>query len=398
MAFPFVLVLTFNVSVFIFLLLIYFMYRNRRNAIIKIKLPAQYFSLMFAIAAIISVLAIPDIENDGSFIRAITVLPNYIYWSMMILFFVSHYRDLNVTTIYRAIFHGLLATLIYYLVLQNYLSGIIFFKHITQNTYAFVLICYAPFAVYYLDKTKSRFLSLALLALMIATLLIDGRRAGTFLVLVGGLSVLYFPKVNMKQFISVSTLLLVLFLGMKLQTVENFIYNANERIYALIYETDKVVEEDRSYLLRIAMVQKGLKIFEEYPLTGIGLNNFTNFGVDLENTFVGAQYVINKTDVNEKSAHNSYISLLAEGGLLLIIPFILILLRIILYFIYHFNTIPRTLHPAFFGVILMCIHFYFISAVVNVFAWFLLALAISFIYKDKLRKNSIKLEALKRSH
>jgi O-antigen ligase len=81
-----------------------------------------------------------------------------------------------------------------------------------------------------------------------------------------------------------------------------------------------------------------------------------------------------KAEIQQKSAHNSYVAILAEGGLFLLVPLLLIFAYNIIYFLFNFNRLSPYL-PVYAGLMGMAVHLYFISAIVNVFAWYLIGLA-----------------------
>jgi O-antigen ligase len=130
------------------------------------------------------------------------------------------------------------------------------------------------------------------------------------------------------------------------------------------------------------MIEKGIGLFKTHPLTGIGLNNFTGTKGEIQGAFEGFERIkYKKLDIG-KSAHNSYIGLLSEGGLVVIIPFFIILFLIIKHFLLHYKTIPAPEKAVYIGILMMSVHLYFISAILNVFAWFLIGLASALVYRD----------------
>jgi O-antigen ligase len=183
-----------------------------------------------------------------------------------------------------------------------------------------------------------------------------------------------FTKINVKKIIvGMGT---TLFFAIMIQTsfVEEIIKESNPRIHELIYLNENIQTEDQSYLTRRIQVEKGLIIFSNNPLTGIGLNLFSKFETDAIGDFEGSELVSNKENITRKSAHNSYISVLAEGGLLLFIPFIGILLYNIVNFFKRYNNRSQLENAFYWSFLAMLIHFYFITAIVNVYAWFLIGI------------------------
>jgi O-antigen ligase len=96
------------------------------------------------------------------------------------------------------------------------------------------------------------------------------------LVFLGGIAVLYADRINWKRILLAVVLIPMAIALLYTKQVEAFVFQSSERIHEMIYQAEKIRTEDRSYLTRVAMVKKGLAIFEQYPYTGIGLNNFSN--------------------------------------------------------------------------------------------------------------------------
>jgi len=380
MAFPAIVILQ-NITLFIFAGMMFFLFRYSRNPLVTMNKPIQWAALFFGIGAILSVLNIPEGYAFDSVERALAVLPNYIYWSLLIIVMVTHRHRIDLEVVYKAVFWGVISLIGYYLFFQNYLTFIPIFAPQSPNGFAFLMICFSPMAVYYFFRIKGKSWAFVLLIIFVLILLVTGRRAGMVLVLIGGLGTLFAERINVRQILIISCLVPISVFLIYTETTERFVFAASERIHQMIYETGKIQKEDRSYLTRLAMVNKGLAIYEQYPFTGIGLNNFTNFTAKIDRDFEGSKYVVSKSDINQTSAHNSYISMLAEGGLFLLIPFLLILCSLILYFLFNFNTMMMYKKPIFWGIMGMSIHFYFISAIVNVYAWFLIGLCCALTYR-----------------
>ncbi len=380
MAFPSILIMGQNASVLIFILIVFFLIQNAKGYLLEFRGSIQWSAALFGIGAILSVLNISPQLGNEALSRALGVLPNYLYWCVLIILLVTHRKFLNLLLIYKAVFWGLLTTISYYLVFQVYLTKLPIFNPLTPNTFSFILICYTPIAVYYLRESKGNLWASLFLAFLVLILLQDGRRAGMVLVFFGGIIVLYGNRVNWKSIVLGSVIIPLLISLLYSSQVEAFIFKSSERIHEMLFKSEKMFTEDRSYLIRVAQVNKGLAIFNQHPYTGIGLNSFSKFETDFNKSFEGAKYVIDKKGIGTKSAHNSYISLLAEGGLFLIVPFIFLLGFNIFYALWNFNALKSTL-PIYVGFMAMAVHLYFISDIVNVYAWFLISLASAFCYK-----------------
>jgi O-antigen ligase len=167
--------------------------------------------------------------------------------------------------------------------------------------------------------------------------------------------------------------------------VKKTVFQLNERTYDLLYSTEETFSTDRSYLTRVAMINKGLNLFESSPIAGIGIGNFQRTHGNIDFSFEGGEFLESRYEnlENRISAHNSYISFLSEGGLLMFIPMILLMFYPLIYFIINFNSINQYDKAIFVSIIFMCIHAYFIVGMVNVYAWFLIGIANSYIIYNK---------------
>jgi O-antigen ligase len=93
------------------------------------------------------------------------------------------------------------------------------------------------------------------------------------------------------------------------------------------FSTFSRLENDKSFAIRVLMVQKGLTLFEENPVAGVGVGQFSATSADLELPALlryGSQ-----ASFNSRSAHNAYVAMLAETGLLGCIPFAMMLVLLL---------------------------------------------------------------------
>lgn len=382
MAFPTILIVQ-NISIFFFPFLLYGLY-SLSGKLFTLKYGIQFIALAFGVGAILSVVNIPERMASGSFGNALEVLPNYLYWVVLILVLTSHRKWIQLDAVYLGIFWGILFSIVYYFVLQNFLTGIPIFKVLTQNTFAFLLICYCPILVWFTWYKFGFWKAIIILIGLSVFGFLSGSRSGSLLTLSGGVFALLLNRksgTRIYLFGVIAYLIVVFTIDNKV--VKETVYYLNTRTYDLIYNRTKTLEEDRSYLTRLAQVEKSLLIFDKYPWNGIGLNNFGNYRINLPGNFEGSKYVVNKKDIDKKSAHNSYFGFLAEGGILLTIPFVLLLLYCILWYLKSMQKLKPEYRPIFIGIIHMSIHLYFIYAILNVFAWFLIGLGCWVIVKHK---------------
>lgn len=383
MAFP-VLLLIQNVSVFIFPFLFLAMY-ELTGKFLTVRNWIQFVAIMFGIGAIVSVLNVPDGIPSESFSRALVVLPNYLYWMILILFFTTYAKRIDLAFVFKGIFWGILLSIVFFYILMPFgILSIPIFKRLTQNTFAFLLICYTPIVVWYAWRKYGMNISILVLGMLVISGFLSGSRSGSLLVLSGGVLALVLNRKSIGGVFLIGVAgYIVLISIIDTDLVKQTIFTLNPRTYDIIYNREKTLEEDRSYLTRLAQIEKATLLFDRYPLSGIGLNNFTDYRVNLPGKFEGAYLVVNRRTIDEKSAHNSYYGFLAEGGLVLIIPFVTLLLSCIIWFVKNINSLNPAYKPIFISLIHMSIHLYFIYAILNIFAWFLIGLSCMVVVRLK---------------
>ena len=384
MAFPNV-VLVQNISVFFFLFIVYRLIRSGYG-ILNFKTYIQKFALIFAIGALASTIGSYSVGGAEQLSRSLIVLPNYIYWAALIVFLIRFRNKLDFKIIFSGITYGLILSIIFFFFIKQVPIHKYFpvLKGMSQNSFAFLLICFTPIAVYYIKKTYSNLWTLFFIFIVVIVSFISGSRSGSVLVFVGSFLTYFLSgQFRIKNIILTAFAGLILFAFIVSDIGKSVVYSLNPETYDLIYSTQETFETDLSYLTRVILVEKGLYLFFQNPLTGIGLNSFASTYGEISGNFEGAEFAVNKGFEVGYSAHNSYLSILTEGGLLLIIPFVLILLTLILHFILNVGKMPAFYRPVFIGVITMSVHLYFISAILNVYAWFLLALAAALTYREK---------------
>jgi O-antigen ligase len=243
------------------------------------------------------------------------------------------------------------------------------------------MICFAPIVVYYIRDKYGKtaglfaFLSISIIGLTL------GSRSSSILVFLGCFLTYFLAGfISYRRTVIIGFLGLVFFLLISSNAGKKFISDLNPRTGELIYDFKTTMETDRSYLVRRAMIEKGMNLFHQKPITGIGLNSFNYTRGDFKGDFKGSEFVIHKDIKQGTSSHNSYITILSEGGLALSIPFALILVMLFVHFFRRLRAMPDFHRPVFLGVLMMSVHLFFITAIVNVFGWYLLALAAALMY------------------
>ncbi|MFN3445849.1 MAG: O-antigen ligase family protein, partial [Bacteroidia bacterium] len=237
------------------------------------------------------------------------------------------------------------------------------------------------------QKWKNGLWTVAAIAAISLCGIISGSRSGSLLVFLGSalaVSIESWLKIMILGFLGFVLYLITPQL-LSSPAIKTSIHDLNERTYDLIYETDATLTTDRSYLTRLAMIEKGLNIFSEYPIAGIGIGNFSNKTFEVDFDFEGAEYIEGKEDQLESKTnpHNSYVSFLSEGGLLLFIPAVFLMFFPIGYFFLNYIKLNGAEKALFIGVIFMCIHAWFIAGMINVYGWFILGITNAVIKSKK---------------
>lgn len=348
---------------------------------------SQYIALLFIVGVLTSTFDVNTEVIDAQE-RALVVLPNYIYWAILIIILSNLKFYINWLIIGKYIFYGLVLTLIIYTLRKSISLPIV--KNNTPNSYAFILVCFSAISVTYVSVKYNKVLASVLLGLIMLSLLSIERRAGFVLVSLSSTAAMYLKRVKIQYLTTPLIVVFTVVILLQLDTVENALLEQSPRVHELIYANDEIITTDQSYLTRRLMIERGMVVFSEHPLTGIGLNNYAaNKIVNTEGNFEGADLVLAKAEDIQFSAHNSYLLVLVEGGLVVLIPVLLMFAYYIYQFVTKYNQRTPIESAFYWSFIAVCIHLYFIAEIVNVYAWFLFACVGAISTKYRLIKGVI---------
>jgi O-antigen ligase len=339
------------------------------------------------------------LERHPGFLSSVMILIQYTYWILIAIFFILYSKYIDLYLFGKWCFYGVIASIIcFYLVRFNLNTGLFALDLFpTRNAFVFTLLTGIPISFFYLNKRyKGVRLFLFFPGFLVALFLTNGRSAA----IIGFIEILFLAgliyKVQLKLILLlVLPLIVYIFLFQTVQSkpleviVADKIEVLNPRMaYLLRGEGDGDLNEDRSWLHRKLMIEKGLEIFKRYPILGIGANNFKFYDGSLKTLedYPRLSYLSNDY-YNKRSAHNSYIQILAEFGILGLFVFILIFIRPIRFFK---RSVFFQSDPLFHNVILisltsMLIHFYSISSITGALPWLILGLANGFVIVPKIR-------------
>jgi O-antigen ligase len=196
----------------------------------------------------------------------------------------------------------------------------------TQNSYAILFSTCAPcLLVPLLSREGRRWPAIMAVLLVWGAVVINGSRSSWIAVSLGicvfmGLYAGAHPA-RMHRLLLLMVLPVVLG-GLLMLAPRVYTETFTER-----FDTFQHLDQEKSYSIRKLMIQKGWRMFLDSPLFGAGAGNFTKEMVKLDLdkvTRYGSQKHFNK-----KSAHNTYIALLAETGLAGCLPFGILLLLLV---------------------------------------------------------------------
>ncbi|MGQ9517898.1 MAG: O-antigen ligase family protein [Anaerolineae bacterium] len=202
-------------------------------------------------------------------------------------------------------------------------------RFFTQNFYGWLFSTFTPFLYALLvdPKTKRRWMVAAGILVIWSAAAINGSR-GSWVGLAGGLLffLLLYLRVHPGHIKGVILLILVCagFLGLITLAPERVVAAVSQR-----YATFQRLEEDKTYMARQLMIQKGLRLFRESPLIGVGPARWTKEYVPLVVPEILGGWRRESFYQSRLSAHNSYIPMLAETGLAGAVPYAFLLLTLI---------------------------------------------------------------------
>lgn len=386
----FVMLFGVNLSFVFFLLFFFKLFFKYPSLLLSPNNIFKCLAYFFAIGSVVSAIFSQEV------LQSIRVLPNYLYWASLILIF-SSLRDRVLLTpfgVSRSVFFGILLYIIYFFV-QTYFNFPLFLKTIQLNNLAYTVTCAFPFALYYCRKQFSLSVSWLFYIVTLLLLLFLDRRTGFFLNLLSGYFTLNMDQFfaafnNSKRIVIAVFLVLSIFFAVSTPFASNIISAISPRIHTALYKSGTLVETDRSYLMRKALLEKGVIIFNRYPVFGSGLNTFTTIrNIDIPGNFAGSKYVLKKDLLYKTSPHNSYIGLIAEGGLVLAIPFFGLFSMIYARFLLHFKSLSDLSRLSFISLFSLSLYLILYHGIVNSLTWFVFALSI-YSLQARSKKNTFK--------
>lgn len=244
-------------------------------------------------------------------------------------------------------------------------------RFLAQNEYGFQFSIFAPYALALPLLVRGRARWPAMLGLLALWTAAVGNGSRSSWITVGGGILLFAALYAVSQRAGALRLWRPLAALVLLAGVIPFLPARVLEPIAQRYESFERLDRDKSYQIRVLMIQKSLRLFEQSPVFGAGLGRFDRTSVDLDRPVV-----LNRSEqsYNRRSAHNSYAALLAETGLAGVLPFAVLLM------VLAGAGLAAAVRLAaqgeawalsiYVSLLTMSVHLWTISALTNTTAWF----------------------------
>ena len=383
----------------------------RGGCIFRVKGRLDSLLLWFFLACAFSILLAPDVDIDESaiFLRDCMSFMYLAYWFSVYLFFRKWFWSIDLKLLSYGFLAGMcLACLLIFFGAMNggyYVAGP--FK-ISQNSYAVNLVACIGISMWEIYRRLRVKGVLILAALFFYAALVSQSRTGAILVFLqcGMLtaSMLLVGHVQLRRFI-VGLLIASAFVG-SYSTSGSTIFGGklgsalkpyNPELAKLLADPEGVLKMDKSWMIRQVQVEKGVRLFQENPLTGVGYRHFRSVLGDVDMS----GYSRLKSDVSryglDRSSHNSHIQVLAETGLMGFFPFLLVNVFVVFEVVRQLFRKKPAKFTIFLGVSLLGLTAYFwvVSAVTGAMWYVALGLFVGSI-SGKGQKDRLALRDRKR--
>jgi len=332
------------------------------------------------------------IESSGADInrQGIITLIRYLYW--LIVFVITVYfasQKWVMEKVTRILGWAVFVLAIFRLgeaiILGNY-GGYRVTRLISPNAYGFLFSMFSPFLLLMIFQKRGwkRFYAVIANMALWGAVAINGSRGSWISIGLGlalTLSLFFFSspkKFSGMIFFVILAIGLLSILWVALPQVSSAIQGR--------FESFQSLDQDKSVLIRELMIQKGLRLFKENPLIGVGADRFTKETILLP--LPQALTYESQSYFNARSSHNSYIQFLAEFGLAGSAPLaIMLVINVALGSKLAFNSlkkedvIPLSVFLSFFQ---MSAHMFVISSITNTSNWFIYGLvgAVIMAYRE----------------
>ncbi len=287
---------------------VFFLYKLRRRVKFAIwNSHIRWLSLLFVVGVFSTIFSPLPIQG-----RNFYFLLQLVYWLLLATFVGQLYLYIDKNSFSKSIVLGCLI-----LGAVNLLGGLG-----TQNSVAFILVVIAPIGI---CAFKTNIAKLFYAFLIFVMMLFNESRSGLAILSIELLVIIsrMLSTRNAKLILWSVLIFVGIFIGNSQfrKIVGNIIAPYNSEMSLLLIDPESILSNDKSWIQRQVQVQKGIQIFQEYPLIGIGANNFTPMTVDINYNAISNRVDKNalvsvSKSADNRSTHNSYITLLSEYGIL----------------------------------------------------------------------------------
>lgn len=387
----------FSITLFLFYFMLIEIKKKTKSAFLKIDSNSIKFYI-FVVISFLSLMFAPWEKINLPVYSDIQLQVQYLYWILVAVFFMNTYKFMNKDEVNKYIFIGLFLHTIHFFFF-NFSTPIPLFRaFVSRNSFIYNFLSLWPLASGYIYKRFGNLRgNLSLILVFLIMLFTDGR-SGAVIILIENLLIYIVFNKSKAQIIRITIVILIpllSILGPLIVNDENKIALGNaitplsSRVGDFIKGegVDGDLTFDKSWLTRKLMIDKGLEIVTDYPFFGIGIGHFSYYSAELK-SYNSIEYIRlvgsfegDKADevyFNAKSAHNSYVNLASEMGLIGFLSLITILFPILLLAIWKMVVLTINYNDLIFiSLIGICIHFYAISSLPGTVTWFIFGLASS---------------------
>ncbi len=352
--------------------------------------------LLFLMMALISTILAPGMLRYPGYFASVKILIQYAYWIFVGIFFITQNKRIDFLQISQWIFYGIIAATLGFYFFSMKISSSVFELSTgsSRNSYVFNLLSAIPLSFYFIVNKWGKKIALWFIPVYLMVMLLNGGRSGAVLIII---QLLLISTIIYPAFLKNVKILLVVF-GLLyfvsksdaskqyLDTLANQVEPINPRFADLLRgEGDGDLTFDKSWLVRKLMVDKGLEIFKEFPVFGVGPNNFNNFDSKLSTLKDYDRLKGQDADFfNSRSAHNSYVQLLSEMGLPgLLLMMSMLFIPVIFFFKKFFLGKINIGYLPLVSLLGISIHFYAIAALTGAIAWMIIGLSWGVLHFNK---------------
>lgn len=259
-------------------------------------------------------------------------------------------------------------------------------QFLSQNSYGIQFSTFFPFvlALPFVLKGWARNLFSMALILVIAAIAGNGSRSSWIAVTTGAILFLLLYAVTQRGGIWLVQSRLVVVVGLLIIVAALVPQSILDPIISR-FDTLETIEQDKSYALRQLMIQKGQRLFENNPLYGAGIGRFRRASVPLD--IPNVLSYLSQSHFDVQSAHNSYIALVGETGLVGTIPFV------VLHLVLFIKGLPAAIELArkkevwaiaiFAAYVGMSLHLWSLAGLTGTAPWYVYGLMAGVIEREK---------------